>query len=413
MLASQWPTDAPLIILDEIHKYSKWKTLIKGNYDKFRKEHKFLVTGSARLDVYRKGGDSLQGRYHHYRLHPFTYAECCQLKIKPYEIFAELNCDDSDNRKELEALYYFGGFPEPLIAQNPRDLRRWHKEKLERLFREDIRDMESIRDISSMELLRDLLPEKVGSPFSINSIREDLEVSHKAVTHWMKILESFYYQYRIYPFTSRKFRSLKKEPKLYLWDWSEVVNEGARFENCVVSHLLKFVHFLQDHGGYDAQLCYLRDREKREVDFLVVVGGKPWFACEAKVNDTMISPHLRYFNERLNIPFCYQVNRDGKEDYKWQYSCNAGLQIFFCIDLDPRPVHKESIFMQLWDKLHHMKHRSRRLQFLQIVRLSGFIVILALVLRVVNAPRWGCAKAPVRRIITRSTSFDVAFDIIQ
>lgn len=316
IVSSQWPTDAKLIILDEIHKYTKWKTLIKGAYDKFHKEHKFLVTGSARLNVYRKGGDSLQGRYHHYRLHPFTYAEFCQLKLQPLEVFSELHFEDLDAKEELEALYRFGGFPEPLVVQNTRQLRRWHKEKLERLFREDIRDMESIRDLSSMELLRNILPDKVGSLLSLNSIREDLEVSHKAVTHWMNILESFYYHYRIYPFASNKFRSLKKEPKIYLWDWSEVMNEGARFENCIASHLLKFVHFLQDYEGYEAQLCYLRDRDKREVDFLVVIEGKPWFACEAKIHDRGISPHLRYFNEKLNIPYCYQVNRDGKEDYK-------------------------------------------------------------------------------------------------
>lgn len=316
ILASQWPTNAELIILDEIHKYSKWKTLVKGNYDKLGDEYKFLVTGSARLNVYRKGGDSLQGRYHHFRLHPFTYAECCQIKIKPYKIFEELDCDGADSKKELDALYHFGGFPEPLIAQDARNLRRWHRERLERLIKEDIRDIEAIRDISHMQLLSDILPEKVGSSLSLNSIREDLEVSHKAVTHWMNILESFYYHFRIYPFTNRQIRSLKKEPKMYLWDWSEVDNEGARFENCVASHLLKLVHFLQDYEGYDAQLCYLKDKEKREVDFLIVVDGKPWFACEAKINENAISPHLRYFQDRLKIPYCYQVNRDGIDDFR-------------------------------------------------------------------------------------------------
>ncbi len=317
ILASQWPTEAELIILDELHKYTKWKTLIKGNYDKFKDQHKFLVTGSARLNVYRKGGDSLQGRYHNYRLHPFTYAEYCQIKnTRPLTIYEPLNCENFNSKKDLEAIYEFGGFPEPLIAQDNRTLRRWHRERFERLFREDIRDMESIRDLSSMQLLGDMLPEKVGAILSLNSIREDLEVSHKAVSLWMNVLESFYYQYRIYPYSNSNIRSLKKEPKLYLWDWSEVKEEGARFENCVGSHLLKLVHFLEDHGGYKAQLCYLRDRDKREVDFLVVIDGKPWFACEAKLNDTQISPHLRYFNDRIKIPFCYQVNRDSVDDYQ-------------------------------------------------------------------------------------------------
>jgi predicted AAA+ superfamily ATPase len=313
--ASEWPSDAELIILDEIHKAPKWKTLVKGNYDKWKNSYKFLVTGSARLDLYRKGGDSLQGRYHYYRLHPFTLAELNDLSntLVPFQELPIAQTNFSDN---FETLYQFGGFPEPLIKQDARHLRRWHREKVERLFREDIRELEPIRDMQSMQLLRDLLPDRVGSLLSLNALREDLEVSHRAVTHWMKILESFYYHFRISPYMHRRIRSLKKETKLYLWDWSELDDEGARFENCIASHLLKLVHFLQDHGGYQAQLHYLRDRDKREVDFLVTIDGKPWFACEAKVAGQQVAPSLRYFADRLQIPFVYQVHKNGTDDYQ-------------------------------------------------------------------------------------------------
>ncbi|MGA8163519.1 MAG: ATP-binding protein [Waddliaceae bacterium] len=316
ILGSKWPSDAKLIILDEIHKYRRWKTLIKGNYDKWKKEYKFLVTGSGNLNTYRKGGDSLQGRYHHFRLHPFTVAEYASIVVEAPKPFLELTISHSCSEDDFNALFHFGGFPEPLIKHDARHLRRWHREKIERLFREDIRDIEAIRDLGTMQVLADLLPEKVGSPLSINSIREDLEVSHKAVSHWMAVLESFYYHFRIYPFASRKIRSLKKEPKLFLWDWSEIKDEGARFENMIASHLLKFVHFLHDYSGYKAELYYLRDRDKREVDFLVTIDGKPWFACEAKLSDSAISSHLNYFNEKLAIPFCYQIYKEGREDYR-------------------------------------------------------------------------------------------------
>jgi predicted AAA+ superfamily ATPase len=201
----------------------------------------------------------------------------------------------------------FGGFPEPLLKQNPRILRRWHNEKHARLFREDIRDIEQIRDLSSMQILGDMLPEKVASPLSINSIREDLEVSHRAVSNWLTILESFYYCFRIHPFVGKNYRSLKKEAKLYLWDWSEVSHTGARFENCVASHLLKLVHYLQDYEGHRVGLHYLRSVEKKEVDFLLTIDGVPWFAVETKLKDTNVSPHLLYFKAKLDIPFLYQV----------------------------------------------------------------------------------------------------------
>jgi len=166
------------------------------------------------------------------------------------------------------------------------------------------------------QLLGDLLTEKAGSPISINSLREDLEVSHRAVTNWLSILESFYYCFRIYPYAGKNFRSLKKEAKLYLWDWSEIHDESARFENCVASHLLKLVHFLQDYEGYKVKLNYLRSAEKKEVDFYLSVDDKPWFAVEAKLNDVNISPHLYYFKEKLNIPFVYQViKKKGVDNY--------------------------------------------------------------------------------------------------
>jgi hypothetical protein len=313
IMQSNWPGNADLIIFDEIHKYKKWKSFVKGEYDTLKNKYHFLITGSARLDLYRKGGDSMLGRYHYYRLHPFSLAELIG-KVTIPEVMKEIPIRLRREKETLKALDKFGGFPEPFLKQNTRVLRRWHNEKTERLFREDIRDVEQVRDIVSMQLLGDLLPEKTGSLLSINSLREDLEVSHRAVSSWLNILESFYYCFRIYPFVGKNFRSLKKEAKLYLWDWSEVENEAVRFENCVASHLLKLIHFLRDYEGYKANLYFLRSVEKKEVDFFVTIAEKPWFAVEAKMNDTNVSPHLFYFKEKLNIPFCYQIVKKGDVD---------------------------------------------------------------------------------------------------
>ena len=313
IMAASWPGEAELLIFDEIHKYRQWKGLIKGEYDKFKDRFKFLVTGSARLDLYRKGGDSLQGRYHYYRLHPFTLAEIEGISYKS-SVAGEIPVGKDFYHDVLDILDNFGGFPEPVTKQSKRQLRRWHNEKLERMFREDILDVQSIRDIGNMKLLSDILPSRVGALLSLNNMREDLEVSHRAVTHWMDVLEAFYYQFRIYPFSAKKIRSLKKESKLYLWDCSEVEDEAARFENLIASHLLKFAHFITDNEGHKAELYYLRDVDKREVDFLVTVKNKPWFAVEVKLNDTVLSPSLLYFRDRLEIPYVYQVVKKEKTD---------------------------------------------------------------------------------------------------
>jgi predicted AAA+ superfamily ATPase len=304
--SSELPGESGLLIFDEIHKFKKWKNLVKGIYDTHKEKYKILVTGSARLNIYRKSGDSLQGRYHYYTLHPFSMAELELLKNN-WQPFKELNFHSQSSQENLDTLFQFGGFPEPLIAQNSRTLRRWHNEKHERLFREDIRDLENIRDINNMKLLGDILPSKVASQLSLNSIREDLGISHRAITSWLNILESFYYHFRIYPYTSKEIRSIKKEPKLFLIDWSEVNDEGARFENLIASHLLKFTNYLFEQEGYKSGLYYLRNVDKKEVDFLVTVDNKPWFAVEVKLSETVPSKNLSYFKERLHIPFVYQV----------------------------------------------------------------------------------------------------------
>ncbi|MBX2976795.1 MAG: ATP-binding protein [Ignavibacteriaceae bacterium] len=202
----------------------KWKNFVKGIYDSLKEKYKFLITGSTRLNVYRKSGDSLQGRYHYYTLFPFTLAEVENVNNK-IEPLTQLNFPIGNFHSSLISLFNYGGFPEP-FSQDDKILRRWHNEKLERLFREDIRDVENIRDISSMKLLGYILPSKAASSLSINNLREDSEVSHRAVTNWLDILESFYYHFRIYPYNSKKVRAIKKEPKIYLNDWSEVYNEG-------------------------------------------------------------------------------------------------------------------------------------------------------------------------------------------
>jgi predicted AAA+ superfamily ATPase len=313
LMKSEWPGDADLLIIDELHKYNKWKSYIKGEYDSLKSKYRVLVTGSSRLDVFRKGGDSLQGRYHYYRLHPFSVAEITGRTTIP-AIRKDIDLPSESAAEAFLALDRFGGFPEPLFRQNARTLRRWHNDKHNRLFREDIREVEDIRDMASMQLLGDMLPERAGSRLSINSLREDLGVSHRAVSSWLSVLETFYYCFRVYPYHAKNYRSLKKEPKLYLWDWSEIQDEGARFENCLASHLLKLVHFLEDFEGYRCRLHYMRSIEKKEVDFLVTIDQKPWFMVEAKLNNTNVSPHLKYFQDRVNAGYVYQVVKKSGVD---------------------------------------------------------------------------------------------------
>ncbi len=294
----QIPLKEPLIVFDEIHKFSRWRNYLKGLYDAYHNNSTFLITGSARLDYYRKGGDSLLGRYHYYRLHPFSLNE---LSSKP-------------NSQDLEQLLTFGGFPEPLFSGSQRQWKRWQSERNKRVIYEDLRDLENVREVSLIDLLAEALPSKVGSPLSIKSIKEDLQVSHQSVEKWITILENLYLVFRLSPFGSPKIRAVKKEQKLYFYDWSHLEDKGKRFENFVASHLLKYCHFVEDTEGDKMELQFIRDTDKREIDFVVLKNKHPQFAVECKSGENALSSRIEYFKNRTRIPRFYQVHL-GTKDY--------------------------------------------------------------------------------------------------
>jgi predicted AAA+ superfamily ATPase len=289
---------APLWVLDEIHKYRSWRDLLKGLFDSRAERQRILVTGSARLDYFRYSGDSLQGRYHLLRLHPLTVAE---LGLR--------------TTGELADLLELGGFPEPYLGGSQVEARRWSREYRNLLFREEITSLTRVSDIGNLELLSLRLPELVGSPLSINSLREDLQVSHRTVSEWVDTLERLYAVFRLSPIGGPRIRAIKKAPKHYHYDWSLVQNQGPRFENLVASHLLKWVHYLQDTQGRDVELRYFRDTDGREVDLVVAERGRPLRMIECKWSDSGVDRNLRYLKGKYPDCDAWQVSATGTKDF--------------------------------------------------------------------------------------------------
>lgn len=282
IIRETFPTGAGVLILDEIHKYSRWRQVVKGLYDKRGHEIKILVTGSARLDLSRRGGDSLQGRYHFYRLLPFT---CGELAAPP--------------GKAVSDLMLYGAFPEPFLLASEMETRRWSRDYRTRVIHGDLSELENVQDLSLIESLVLRLPELVGAPLSINALREDLQVSHQSVSRWIAMLENLYMIFRIYPFGSPKIRAVKKEAKHYHLDWTVVKDAGARFENLVACHLLKWCFFLQDSEGRDIELRYFRDTDKREVDFVIVEDNRPTHLIECKTSRGSASSAVKYLKGKF------------------------------------------------------------------------------------------------------------------
>lgn len=298
ILGRELPTEK-VLVFDEIHKYRSWRNYLKGIYDISEEKRRIIVTGSARLDLYRFGGDSLQGRYHFLRLHPLSVAELGIANAKGFTDLLEL-----------------GGFPEPFLKASQVEAKRWSREYRTRLVRDDLMSLERVQDVGNIELLMMRLPSLVGNPLSINALREDLQVSHKTLAHWLDVLERLYAIFRLPPFGAPRIRAVKKERKHYHLDWSLVPDNPKRFENMVACHLLKWVHFEEDTKGRGLELRYFRDSDGREVDFVVTEDGVPVLLIECKWSDEAVSKNLLYLKAKFPKAASWQIHAIGTKDYE-------------------------------------------------------------------------------------------------
>jgi predicted AAA+ superfamily ATPase len=297
----EWDRDVQLVILDELHKMKNWKSWIKGVYDTEGIPPSLLVTGSARIETARKGGDSLAGRFFSHRLHPLSVKEICQF----------LN---ENPKKALDKLISLGGFPEPYLRGKESFAKRWRRTHVDTIIRQDLIDLEKVRDIKSIEILIDLLKIRVGSSTSYSSLAEDLQVSSHSVKHWLQILENLCVIFPVRPYHKNIARSILKEPKYYFYDTGAVEGGiGAKLENVVALALLKELHFLEDTTGSKVSLHYLRDKLKNEVDFVTVIDGMPTLLVEVKVSDDSFSRALYRFQNFLegtkSIQVVYNLDR--------------------------------------------------------------------------------------------------------
>ncbi len=298
------------ILIDEIHKDRKWKSRLKGLYDSIGRETPILVTGSGKLDVYRKGGDSMLGRYLPYRLHPFSVAESDSVN-SPESVLE--NAPVKHRWNDLVAL---SGFPEPLIAASEAKAARWSRLRLDRLVHEDLRDFRGVMDLHAFRTLCELIPGKVGAPFSMNSMREDVGVAYATVRSWVEILDALYFTFRIRPYATKIARALKAEPKIYLFDILMIPGEekAKRLENLAALHLLKACHCWTDTAHGHFELHYVRDKQKREVDFLIARNRKPWMLVECKSGRKEISKNLLLFKDALKPEHSVRLVSDESHD---------------------------------------------------------------------------------------------------
>lgn len=295
----------PLLVLDEIHKFKEWKTLLKGFFDTYAHagEVRIVITGSARLDIYKAGGDSLMGRYFPFRIHPLSVGELLH-DLPPTNLFRKPSIID---RTLFQTLYQFGGFPEPFLKADPTFYENWRRLRTQQFFYEDVRDLTNIQEIQQMELLALNLKNNCGSLTNYTSLSSKVRVSNETIRRWIETLKLLYYCFPLHPWSKNIPRSLLKEPKFYLWDWSQIDDPGKRAENFIASHLLKACHYWTDRGLGFFQLHFLRDKEKREIDFIVTKNNHPWFIAEVKLSSSSLNANLKRFQKLTGAEHAFQI----------------------------------------------------------------------------------------------------------
>jgi len=318
------------IIFDELHKYPNWRNFLKGFYDTYaRNMFNVIVTGSSRLDIYRKGADSLMGRYFMYHMYPLSVAEIVHKGIPIQEIVSPKMID----KKDFDALIRFGGFPEPYLKRNLRFYNRWRQSRLKLLFREDLRDITKIYEVGQVELLAEFIRQQSGQLVNYAALARKIRVSQDSIRRWISVLESLYFCFSIRPWTHNVSRSLLKGPKIYLSDWSLIDDPGARNENLVACHLFKAVSWWQDFGLGKYGLYFLRTKDKREVDFLVTKNDKPWFLVEVKSSkNSSLSKQLEYFQKKTGTEHAFQIMIDadfeGTDCFEFSYPVRVSGRSF-------------------------------------------------------------------------------------
>jgi predicted AAA+ superfamily ATPase len=293
----------PVAVLDELHKYSKWKSLLKGFFDTYGDRVHLIVTGSSRLDVFRRGSDSLMGRYLLYRMHPWSVGESLRTDLPPREIQPPAELTSA----EWDALWEHGGFPEPFLRRDSRFTRRWRSLRQEQLSREDLREVAQVGDLGTIETLMQLLAEQSAQQLIYSNLAREIQVSVDTVKRWVDLLARLHYGFMVRPWFRNVAKALRKEPKWFQRDWSGLADDGARAETLVACHLLKAVEGWTDLGFGDFELRYLRDKQKREVDFLVVKDHEPWFLVEVKLSETSLSPSLAHFQAQTKAAHAFQL----------------------------------------------------------------------------------------------------------
>ena len=275
-------TQAKTLIIDEIQKAPKLISEIKRIVDKNNRNGQFLLTGSVNLQTMPSATESLAGRVKNIKLRPFANGEI--LRKKPVFLERAFNSDfpvsiHGYDKRAIFDLAFRGGYPEAVRIKNCNERREWHKDYLKTLIDYDLTDIANIRRKEALEEMLPVLAAWSGKFMDMNTIGSSLSLTRPTLESYVNWLLALFIFEKVPPWLKTDYDRIGKKPKLYAadsglmtsvlnWQIKEVMlnvdRSGKLMETFVFQELAVQVDLNSRYSLYQ-----YRDREKREIDFII------------------------------------------------------------------------------------------------------------------------------------------------
>ncbi|OYT93045.1 MAG: AAA family ATPase [Burkholderiales bacterium PBB3] len=335
---------AGLMVIDEIQRAPELLQAIKKEVDENPVPGRFLLTGSARIQSSPGVNESLAGRVAHQRLRPFAAGELAG--VPPTFLARALREDwaglasafqsapgavnSSVSGKDavlLQALR--GGYPE-VQSMNDKAVRRWHQDYVTALLARDLQDIAHIRRKDSMRKLLEVLSAWSGKLMDVSAIGGQLAVSRPTLETYINALQTLFLVERVRPWAKTDYDRVSKQDKLFMTDTGLAASvlrwqfDKVRLDADLSGKLVEGFVYTQLAAQLEAQdepchLSHYRDREQREIDFVIEAPDGMTVGIEVKAGSAVgleSFKHLLWFRERMlqkKAPFVGLVLYTGEQ----------------------------------------------------------------------------------------------------
>ena len=303
------------LVIDEVQCVPDLLLAIKIKVDEDTRAGQYLLTGSVNLQSSPGVRESLAGRIRKIRLRPLSQGEI--LGISPDFLDRAFNRDFGQSkqaygRNAMIDVSFRGGFPEVLPFDDA-ERKLWHRDYVDALLDHDLRDIANIRRRNAMSELVRILAAWSGKFMDVSAIGAGLSISRPTIETYINALEALYLVERVSPWTYTDYGRVGNRSKLFMtdsglmssvlgWNREQVRMDVDRAGKLIETFMFNEIAALAgaSYGRYS--LFHYRDREKREIDFLVEREDHALLGIEVKAGSAIGKNDfrtLKWFKENI------------------------------------------------------------------------------------------------------------------